>query len=40
VRYHARPLHEPVMINSSPSDVLADGTDWRFLNDLERELKA
>jgi len=28
------------MINSSPNEILADGTDWRFLNDLKRELKA
>jgi NitT/TauT family transport system substrate-binding protein len=28
------------MIKSSPSAILAEGTDWRFLNELKRELKA
>ena len=25
---------------SSPQKIIADGTDWRFLNELKRELKA
>jgi hypothetical protein len=24
----------------SPNALLADGTDWRFVNELKRELKA
>jgi hypothetical protein len=28
------------MITSSPNQILADHTDWRFLNELKRELKA
>jgi NitT/TauT family transport system substrate-binding protein len=28
------------MLKSSPNTILADGTDWRFLNELKRELKA
>jgi NitT/TauT family transport system substrate-binding protein len=28
------------MISSSPNQLLAEGTDWRFLNELKRELKA
>jgi NitT/TauT family transport system substrate-binding protein len=28
------------MITYSPNQILADGTDWRFLNELKRELKA
>jgi NitT/TauT family transport system substrate-binding protein len=28
------------MINSSPNRLIADGTDWRVLNELKRELKA
>ena len=28
------------MIKSSPNKIIADGTDWRFLNELKRELKA
>ena len=36
----ARRLHEAGMIDSSPNQLIADGTDWRFLNELKRELKA
>jgi len=28
------------MIKSDPDRITAGGTDWRFLNELERELKA
>ena len=27
-------------IKSSPARIIADGTDWRFLNEIKRELKA
>jgi NitT/TauT family transport system substrate-binding protein len=27
------------MIKSSPQKIIADGTDWRFFNELKRELK-
>jgi NitT/TauT family transport system substrate-binding protein len=40
MRFYALRLHEAGMINSSPNKILADGTDWRFLNELKRELKA
>jgi len=33
-------LHELGMIKSSPQKIIAEGTDWRFLNELKRELKA
>jgi NitT/TauT family transport system substrate-binding protein len=33
-------LHEAGMIKSGPQKIIADGTDWRFLNELRRELKA
>ena len=39
VRFFAVRLHEAGMIKSSPQKVIAQGTDWRFLNDLKRELK-
>jgi NitT/TauT family transport system substrate-binding protein len=26
-------------IKASPQKIIADGTDWRFLNELKRELK-
>ena len=32
-------LHEVGMIKSSPNKIIAEGTDWRFLNELKRELK-
>jgi len=40
VRFYALRLHEAGMIKSSPQKIIADGTDWRFLNELKRELKA
>jgi NitT/TauT family transport system substrate-binding protein len=40
LRFYALRLHEAGMIKSSPNALLADGTDWRFLNELKRELKA
>jgi NitT/TauT family transport system substrate-binding protein len=27
------------MLKSSPQKLIAQGTDWRFLNELKRELK-
>jgi NitT/TauT family transport system substrate-binding protein len=40
MRFYALRLHEVGMIKSSPTALLAAGTDWRFLNELKRELKA
>jgi NitT/TauT family transport system substrate-binding protein len=40
VRFYALRLHEIGMIESSPNKIIAEGTDWRFLNELKRELKA
>ena len=39
VRFYSLRLHEAGMIKSSPQKVIAQGTDWRFLNELKRELK-
>lgn len=39
VRFYALRLHEAGMIKSAPQKVIAQGTDWRFLNDLRKELK-
>jgi NitT/TauT family transport system substrate-binding protein len=33
-------LHEAGLIKSSPNKLIAEGSDWRFLNELKRELKA
>jgi NitT/TauT family transport system substrate-binding protein len=40
LRFYALRLHEVGMIASTPNEILAEGTDWRFLNELKRELKA
>jgi NitT/TauT family transport system substrate-binding protein len=40
LRFYALRLHEAGMIEASPNDIIADGTDWTFLNELKRELKA
>ncbi|MGH8672911.1 MAG: ABC transporter substrate-binding protein [Burkholderiales bacterium] len=40
LRFYALRLHEAGMIKSSPNAILAKGTDWRFLNELKKELKA
>ena len=32
-------LYEAGMIKSNPQKILAQGTDWRFLNELKKELK-
>ena len=40
IRFFALRLHEIGMIESSPNTIIAEGTDWRFLNELKRELKA
>jgi NitT/TauT family transport system substrate-binding protein len=40
VRFYALRLQEAGMIKSSPQKIITQGTDWRFLNELKRELKA
>lgn len=39
VRFHALRLHDVGMIKSTPQKLIAQGTDWRFLNELKKELK-
>ncbi len=39
VRFYALRLHEAGMIRSSPQKIIAQGTDWRFLTELKKELK-
>jgi NitT/TauT family transport system substrate-binding protein len=39
VRFYALRLREAGMIKSSPQTIIAQGTDWRFLNELRKELK-
>ena len=40
LRFYALRLHEAGMVKSTPNKIIADGTDWRFLDELKRELKA
>ncbi len=40
LRFYALRLHEVRMVKTPPNEIIARGTDWRFLNELKRELKA
>jgi NitT/TauT family transport system substrate-binding protein len=40
IRFYALRLHELGLIKSSPQKIIANGTDWRFLDEIKRELKA
>jgi NitT/TauT family transport system substrate-binding protein len=40
VRFYALRLHEARLLKSTAQKVISDGTDWRFANELKRELKA
>ena len=40
VRFYALRMHEAGLIKSSPQKIIAENTDWRFLDELKRELKA
>ena len=40
VRFYALRLREVGMIKSTPTKIIAQGTDWRFFNELKRELKS
>jgi NitT/TauT family transport system substrate-binding protein len=40
LRFFALRLHEVGLVESTPNGIIADGTDWRFLNELKRELRA
>jgi NitT/TauT family transport system substrate-binding protein len=40
LRYYALRLHDLGFVKSTPQKIIADGTDWRYFNELKRELKA
>ena len=40
LRFYALRLHDAGIIKSSPNKIIAEGTDWRFLDEVKRELKA
>jgi NitT/TauT family transport system substrate-binding protein len=39
VRFNALRMHEAGFVKSSPQKILADGTNWRFVDELKKELK-
>jgi len=39
VRFYALRLKEAGLIKSTPNKILAQATDFRFLNELKKELK-
>lgn len=39
LRFYGLRLHEVGMLKTNPEKLIAQGTDWRFLNELRRELK-
>ena len=39
VRFYSLRLREIGYIKNNPQKLIADGTDWRFLNELRKELK-
>jgi NitT/TauT family transport system substrate-binding protein len=40
IRFYALRLHEAGLIKSTPNKIITENTDWRFLNEVKRELKA
>jgi NitT/TauT family transport system substrate-binding protein len=38
VRFYALRLHEVGMIKTTPQKNIAQGTDWRFLRELKKEM--
>jgi NitT/TauT family transport system substrate-binding protein len=40
IRFYGLRLRGAGMIKSTPAKIIAEATDWRFLNELKRELKS
>jgi NitT/TauT family transport system substrate-binding protein len=40
MRFYALRLHEAGLIKSTPNKLITESAEWRFLNELRRELKA
>ena len=40
IRFYALRLRDVGFVKSSPQKIIAQNTDWRFFNELKRELKA
>ena len=39
LRFSGLRLHEVGLVKTLPQKLIAQGTDWRFLNELKRELE-
>ena len=39
LRFHALRFHQVEMIKTNPSKLIAQSTNWRFLNEVKKELK-
>ena len=39
MRFYALRLREIGLIKSTPQKIIAQGSDWRFFNELKEELK-
>jgi NitT/TauT family transport system substrate-binding protein len=39
IRFYALRLREAGMIKSNPNKIIAEAANWRFVNELKRELK-
>ena len=39
IRFYSLRLNEAGVIKSAPQKIIAQGTDWRFFNELKKELK-
>jgi len=39
VRFYALRLREAGMVKSAPQKIISQGTDWRLLEQLKREMK-
>ena len=37
--FYALRLHEAGIVKSNPQKLISEHTDWRFLNELKREMK-
>ena len=39
IRFYTLRMREVGMSKANPADVIADGTNWQFLNEIKREMK-
>jgi len=40
IRFYTLRMRDAGFIKSTPQKIIAESTDWRFLDELKRELKA